>query len=610
MYKPVLRILFFSLAFAPLLMFAYLGTYGRVFLDDYGTLGTALNSSIWESLLYWWKRWSGEYSLVITHSLLAPVAVYVPSFFPLIIILIGLPGTAFLFSKFMAAAGLLPGQKILAVALAALALASVINGLYTAQTYLWYSATAEYTLPVVLMILSIVLAAEFAEKARSVPQLGIAAIGATLFGFINGGFGEMTAAVLFVFMTSMVSCIAIFTRDTRRQVYLTLAIACVLGLLASLALQLLSPGVAYRSSLSVMFNRPITPIRDLTQLTIRTMEEIVQLAGHQQAFAGFALMLGAGIAAALVYYQPRHSAARPRKRAFATKSTVLGLFVQLAFIPILWSHNSDNVLFFGRFSFGFALVAMLNLALVSLLAIMLWRRGQFVSKLAAPRGIATYTAATFFVIVALFALSQLRSIHHRAASFLFISVLTLVNMLAWQLVAHSGEARLRQFTILATLCTIFAGLTFSGQAALAFLGNGWTTHRIYTAVTFLQVIAGLLYGLSLGALVKRECFSVDRLDFRAKICVSLCILVVMILAIGIIMGHLPHIETAKENARIWDATHAEILGLIEAEDPAVYTRAFNIRTGSIRNLYHVIYTAEPLDWYQKVFYGLDPRNSG
>lgn len=592
-----------ALACAPLLLFAYLGYLNRLYSDDYSYLGKILESGIWESILFLRREWAGDYSNSIVFGLLTPFGASAPSFFSILIILLGLLGVSWLAARFMSSWGNFEGRNLLAVSLAALTLTAIFNGMYSAQTYLWLSATVRYTLPALLLILCFALAAEYTKRLRSGSSLRIAAIVIAAFGFINAGFSEMYMVFQLVFMMFLVACIYLFAARTQRRIYLTLAIAGFLGSLAGLPVQLSAPGVAYRSSLPMNIGYQMNPIRDLPSLIITTLEEILQIAGHQQAFAGFTLILAGGTAAALVYYQPQLKAAAGPKRGFAAKSTALGLLVQLVFIPILWSHSSDNMQVFERFSYGFALVVMLNLALTLAMAMMFWRRGWLLSKMAAPAGIASYAAAMFFVIVGLFALSQLRSIHYRAATYLFVSTLTLLNMLTWQLVAGSDEVRLRQFTLLATLCAILTGVTLAGQTAVALWGQGFLVSRIYTPVTILQMITALFWGLSLGASVKQECF---RQDFKAKSCAVLSLLVTFVIASGIMFGHLPHIEPAKENARIWQENHNEILRLIEADDRSVYTKEFVVRGGGAEtDLYEFIYSVKTLEMRMRLFYGLD-----
>ena len=65
-------IVFVLLAFVPLLLFAYLGQFSRLVADDYAYLGKALESGIWESMLFWREQWVGDYSGLLFMGVLAP----------------------------------------------------------------------------------------------------------------------------------------------------------------------------------------------------------------------------------------------------------------------------------------------------------------------------------------------------------------------------------------------------------------------------------------------------------------------------------------------------------------------------------------------------------
>ena len=292
------------LAFVPLLLFAYLGHFSRLVADDYGYLGKALESGIWEAMLFWREQWSGDYSNLVLYGILAKIGAIVPSYFLLVIIAVGLPGLAWLTNRVLTFLGFGRHRYKVAAAMAALTLAATFNGYFTTQTYLWFSATVENTLPAVSLVLGTALTAELADRLKNSLLLGISAIILVAFGFINAGFSEMFMVFQLIFLMLLVVCILVSTVGSQRRTYLVLASAGFLGSLASLPLQLSAPGVIYRSSLPDNFGRLMLPIRDLPLLVSRTLEEALQRAGHQPAFAGFILVLAAGMLAALTLYKP------------------------------------------------------------------------------------------------------------------------------------------------------------------------------------------------------------------------------------------------------------------------------------------------------------------
>ena len=601
-FSTIVVVLF---AFVPLLLFAYLGQFSRLVADDYAYLGKALESGIWESMLFWREQWVGDYSGLLFMGVLAPIGAMVPSFFLLIIIAIGVPSLAWLTNRLLIFLGFMRHRYKVTVALAALTLAAIFNSFYTTQTYLWLIGSVRYTLPAVALILLFAIAVELADRLKSSLSVGISAIAVVTISFINAGFSEMFMVFQLIFWMLLVSYLFVFAVGSRRRSYLVLASAGLLGSLASLPVQLSAPGVIYRSSLPDNFGQLMLPIRDLPLLVSRTLEETFQRVGHQPAFAGFMLVLAAGMLAALTLYKPVPAEAKPVTHSFAEKATALGFIVQLIFIPILWSHSSDNMQVLGRFSLGFAVVIVLNLASVLVFALVLWQRDWVSGVLNRRNGVMLYVSAVFLAIGGLFALSQFRSIHYRAATYLFFSALAWINLLSWQLIAVVGEPRAKTTARLAVLCTSLAALTFAGLIAASLFGQGFLYERVFAPVSFLLMISSLFWGLTLGVLLRRAQL-MTKVDGRwTRWHTLLSLLVCIIVGTGIVLGQARRIGGLAESARIWDVNHREIVRLRDAGDPAVYTRQFTGRLSSELDLYPIAYRTRRLHWRQKMYYGLD-----
>ena len=424
-------------------------------------------------------------------------------------------------------------------------------------------------------------------------------------GFINAGFSEMFMMFQLIFLMLLVFCLFVFAVGSRRRTYLVFASAGLLGSLASLPVQLSAPGVIYRSSLPEFYGTLMTPIRDLPFLVSRTLDETFQRVGHQPAFAGFILVLAAGMFAALTLYKPVPVETKPVTHSFAEKATVLGFFVQLIFIPILWSHSSDNMQVLGRFSLGFAVVIILNLASVLVFALLLWRRDWVSVLLNKRNGVMLYSASVFLAIGGLFALSQFRSIHYRAAAYLFFSALAWINLLSWQLIAVVGEPRAKTTARLAVLCTSLAALTFAGLIAVSLFGQGFIIERVFAPVSFLLMISSLFWGLSLGVLLRRAQL-MTKVDGRwTRWHTLLSLLVCIIVGTGIVLGQARRIEDLSESARLWDEVHQEIIRLRDSGDSAVYTRVFPLRLASSLDSPTARYSTGTMHWRQKMYYGLD-----
>ena len=62
-----------SLSLLPLLLYAYLGHFSRLMIDDYGHFATALGISFRHNFAYWRNLWNGSYSFYVFHDLLSPL---------------------------------------------------------------------------------------------------------------------------------------------------------------------------------------------------------------------------------------------------------------------------------------------------------------------------------------------------------------------------------------------------------------------------------------------------------------------------------------------------------------------------------------------------------
>ena len=221
----------------------------------------------------------------------------------------------------------------------------------------------------------------------------------------------------------------------------------------------------------------------------------------------------------------------------------------------------------GRFSLGFTVVIVLNLASVLVFALVLWRRDWLSVLINKRNGVMLYSASVFLAIGGLFALSQFRSIHYRAAAYLFFSALTWINLLSWQLIASVSEPKAKTTARLAVLSTSLAALTFAGLIAASLFGQGFIYERVFAPVNFLLMISSLFWGLTLGVLFRRAQL-MTKVDGRwTRWHALLSLLVGVAIATGIVLGHARRLGDLAESARIWDEVHQEIIRLRDSGGP-------------------------------------------
>ena len=602
------------LALVPLFLFAYLGQFSRMMADDYRYLGKALESGTWQAMLVWREYWNGDYTNYLLYGLLAPLGVVVPSIFPSVIIATGLLGFVWLNLKVLAFVGIRRHRYLVTVALASLILVAAINGFYSEQAFYWFAATLDYTFPALTLLLCIAFAVETASRLRTKLQLSVAAISVSAIAFVNAGFSEMYMVFQLAFTGLLVVCVYMFVDRPRRRIYLILAFAGFVGSLASLPVQMSAPGVAIRSTISVHMGYKIEPMRTLPILIARTLDLTFQYLGHQRAFAGFMMLVAAGLFVTLKMFKPVPTGLRRGRSPVATSALWVGLIVQLIFIPVLWSHSSDNIEVLGRFSYSFLVVVSINMAFIVALLVLIWQRALLSEALNNKNGLLVVCSIVLLTVGLLFALPQIRSIHHKAASYLCITSAVLLGMLSWQLIsvlAATGDRQAKRFGLLAVPSSVITAFTLATMIAVSLWWQGFVFERTFAPITFLLMVSGLACGASIGILIYLSCPLREAHSAWLRWASILSLLVSMTIETGIVIGQAQRKEVLATRARMWDKSHQEIIRLRDEGNPAVYTQEFYFRRVYEIGRASSNFPTGRLDWIQKLYYGLnyEPRYS-
>ena len=149
--------------------------------------------------------------------------------------------------------------------------------------------------------------------------------------------------------------------------------------MASLAVQWTAPGRLVRANLTWLHPQfhPVRHLPDLVNLGLRDLYHMTVNPDTLLSVVSLLFAVGLLLVAAMqVFSASRRSTALA---AFARKQVALcvaGLIVQLVFIPLLWTHVSDDIRFLGRFGLSFLLIVCLNLGMILFYAVLLWRFGQ------------------------------------------------------------------------------------------------------------------------------------------------------------------------------------------------------------------------------------------
>lgn len=553
------------LALTPAFLFAYLGHFSRLEYDDYCTITVGRERGAWEGMVYWYNEWAGSYTNFFLKSALAPLDTLLPAIMPALIVALWLAGLTWLAWQGLACLQIDGSRPALSIGFAGLAAAASINALYSPESFYWYAASTHYTLPLTLLTLYMALAMWTARRWPSWPGL---AVGAALC-FLSAGAAEIFVAFQLVFFTFCLLSALAFLRPPLRPRYVRIFALAWLVTLGCLLIYLNSPGIANRLLVEEMrdFNlavlRPTLTGEQQWNLALKLAPEMLWLIfeyiGHEQAFAGFALLMFLSLLVMLIQYSRQSTSKTSQLSKLAAWPWWLGLIFQLIFIPILWDHTSDHAQFFGRFSIGYLTVVILNTALILGFAGLLWQRRRVNAALERRKqgwlAILGIMAAVFLL---LFALSQLRSIHYRAASYLFTMALVFLGLTTWMLAAGLESQSAKKYGYAGMLAYVFALTSMAAIIFTALLGRGFVTPRILAPAACLLVMSGSVWGISLGFLLRSQPW-LNGIWLNWLKLGSLVI--VLTVAMGIALGQAALIPDFRAFAKEWDARHQLIIAM-------------------------------------------------
>ncbi|MCY3799742.1 MAG: hypothetical protein OXG84_18195 [Chloroflexi bacterium] len=548
----------------PLLVFAYLGTFSRIIADDYCFFGTGQDLGAWESVLHWRANWNGHYSNVFLHGLIAPVGTDAVRIFPALIILLWLFGFFFLAQRALSCAGVEKQRITIVVALAGALVSTTINASFWQQVIFWYASSVPYSLPYALLTIYAGLIWELVirNEGQRLPKPLIAA--SALFCFLNAGFAALYMVVqLGIFTLAMPAALAFVPERARRHVMIIIGSGW-LATIASLLVQLSAPGVAIRAD--AIAAKWGVPDRSLSSLLSRTAEELFAAAHAPELLAGILIMLALGMLLALTIRlrdQPLNRLPFRLSRA----ALVLGLGIQLLFLPLLWTYTSDLPQLLGRFSSGYASVIVVNASLILIFALLALAVHRINAMLLAQDGAwLIVPIATMLIVAMLFAMTQVRSIHWRASAYLFFTIQLLLLVLVPPPLPAAKSRRFAAFAVWAYVSAwaVTAPAVFASVHTLPVVPE-----RVYTvpfAMSFL--LNGLLWGVFLGFAIRRYKLSTLIGNYGLRLMQMLCLVLLLVISIGIAIGQAGHVPLLAGYAEEWDERHREIVTQLKMGEEA------------------------------------------
>ena len=590
------------LALLPPAALAYLGSHSRLLSDDYCHIAWSARYGMLGALRHVRDTWNGTFTSYFLQFLFESRGELAPALFPPLIIAIWLIGLAWLA---LIALRTMRGARLhwpVALIVSGLLVAASINGFQSAQSYYWMAASVNYTLPVALLVVIIAIALQPVLRPDLPVRAALAFV--ALSCFVNAGFSAMYLVFQGAVLTALLPFSLLFAPKASRPRCLLLIVTGLLGTAAAALVMMTAPGFSGRLGSHVYAELNLgPPIRALPELLSRSLEILFEQVGHQPAFTSFALMLSLGLCLGLCLYRPQPAPGRHRAAALARRPLWTGLVVQALFLPVLWAHTSDAPHFMGRFSAAFLLVIGLNIGQLGAFALLLiFRRRADKLLRGNESNWRAYICAILLAASLLFAFDQARSIHYRAATYLFVSAFALLYILLRQLadrVADVDSRLWRQLPLIAAGAALFSYLLL---IALSLFALGFLSERILTGAAFLHVASGLIWGLGIGTLLRCSgAFAPSDRASSGGIRIGAALLTLS-LACGIVIGQAQRLPNLRAFAAEWDARHKEIVRQRDSGSDAIVVPELSYNLGDLVHGFHIF--DDTHNYCAKLYYGV------
>ena len=547
-----------ALSLLPVTIFAYMGQFSRLMLDDYHYLDIGRDLGPWGAMIYMRNTWNGGYTDQFMHGIFARFGTTAPRILPFLLATLWLLALAWLIKCALSRLDISAPRNAVALGAAALITAGMIDAFHTHQSFYWYTAGVAYSLPLAAFVLYFVLALKSARIVEHKPRFRMALLIGFVYCFMVAGTSAMHLVFQATFLAILLATAAIHARRTGLKAHFAVIAAGFAGTVASFFVQITAPGVALR----------ITTISPLESVSKRALpdfaqslaEALVWLGGYEKTFAGFIMLFGFGLFAALLLHRSPSGLPLRGPAELAAAPLWCGMIAQLVFLTILWTHTSDQTAVMGRFSYAFSTVIVLNLGFLLLFLFLLWRRRQVSARLFASRSaLLILSAVVLLMALVLFATVYFRSIHYRASRYLITTSMLLIGMLAWQLAHSLGDEQSRQYgqaTLLMALMTFASYIVLLG-VPLYTLGK--INARVTAPSVLLHVLMGLVWGAYTGYLIRRASPETPMHEiWRRRIGLS-GLAVAYLIGAGIVLGQARYLPNLRTFAQEWDERERMII---------------------------------------------------
>lgn len=571
------------IACLPNLLFAYLGHFSRMMSDDYCFIAAGHEYGGWGGTVYWFNNWEGSYSAFFWRSTFAVLDTMMPAVMPSIVIIMWVIALMWLLHQILMIWNIkLDG--ILIFALSNILVFATLNGLHSLQSIFWYSPTVEYTLPVPLLIGLIAFIVFAIRYFDSRHVFVISALVVGIVSFLIGGFAESHAVFQITLFAIMFFFVVIVYPSHHKGSLLLLLGGGVLGSIASLFVQLTSPGMAAR--FAVELERSGQTSTPLSMLVPSTIMSTFELTSGKTILSGFVIFFVLMMILTLWLYKPQYHIDARKPLNISVLQIVIWIILQLGFIPLLILHTSNTTSILGRYSYPYFMGILLNIVFIFLGILMLVRRHYLNSWLAShPKQLHRVYMAVLVFMGALFAITQLVPLERRVVIFITYTIVVMILLLISHFAFAFDNRNVTLYTFVGIGIGVSVWILSSSVISASIYGTGRPTERILSPVTFSLILYGGLCGLMFGSLLK-SLYQAERFFFRLNIPIITLFVFIgcAIIIAGSMVSYWRDVGDFQLFATAWQARHEEILQQRESEKSIIQVSALPFQLEDVLHL--------------------------
>ncbi|MDE2856804.1 MAG: hypothetical protein OXN94_03040 [Chloroflexota bacterium] len=553
-------------AMIPLGLISLAGLFSRMKIDDFCVVAVAQQHDAWGTMLYYVNSWSGSYTRFLLIGALGPLDHLAPAIAPLLIVTLWFCSLSWLIYEGLICLGIATSRRAAAIALSALTVSATIYAFPSERAIYWYVANTAYALPFAPLSAFLALSVRAARQGALSRK---ALLAGAIICFLSGGLAEAFVSLQLCFLACSLLLAIVSLRGSARYSFVLMLGAGWAASLASLILQLLSPGVVKRS-LAVSQDTRLPPVRSLPDLLAGTVENTFAFLSDPEITSGFLLLTAVG----MFYMLTRRaiSPMKPEERPARLYAPLLwiGIIVQLLCLPILWAYVSDDPQFFGRFSIRYAPFLVLNLIAIVAYAAILWGRIRANRRLMLYGPRLRTICSVLLVIVSTALALEITAIRIYAWLYLLCTIGLFLAAFIWDSPADAPLLSLRRGSFLLIFCLAVTWLCQASVAATLLFARGEVFIRTMTPGPYLMMISGLVWGAFLGYWLK-GLLQVSASTRILKTITELALVaLILILAFAMVRDQVALVALYQGHARQWDTNHASILTMLDnGESPII-----------------------------------------